>query len=242
MAKIPFDIKYRDKIESGEYKVETESGAPAKIIDWEWNNEHTGVCLAVKITEKGKDTGCLYTEYGKRAGLFPYEKDSDLFIVTPKPTDMSEFGMKVSEFAEAYELAATDYESEEYKTCNGNLQLIIDKYAAELLALAEKEIAKRHEHDVYIPEDTYYEQLKKQWEEGYNKGKAKDLPKWRTIEEATTKRTDENDCVTTETMLVKGWMNRNDYRIVGPECMVNRKMLCVPVVELSKLPGFKEES
>ena len=35
MAKIPFDIKYRDKIESGEYKVETREGLPARIICWD---------------------------------------------------------------------------------------------------------------------------------------------------------------------------------------------------------------
>ena len=42
---------------------------------------------------------------------------------------------------------------------------------------AEKEIAAGHEHNVYISEDIYYEQLKKQWEDGYNKGRAAALEK-----------------------------------------------------------------
>ena len=35
MAKIPFDIKYRPQIESGEYKVETRDGKPVRIICWD---------------------------------------------------------------------------------------------------------------------------------------------------------------------------------------------------------------
>ncbi len=76
----------------------------------------------------------------------------------------------------------------------------------------------------------------------YGKTEAlKDLPRWRTIEEVTTKRTEDNDCVTTEPLLIKGWIDNDDYRIVKLDCMVNRNMLCIPVRELTKLPGFKEE-
>lgn len=57
--------------------------------------------------------------------------------------------------------------------------------------------------------------------------------KWRTIEHATTKRTDEGDCVTTEKMLIKGWKNNEDFRIIDKGVMVNRKMMCIPVKELS---------
>ena len=56
---------------------------------------------------------------------------------------------------------------------------------------------------------------------------------WRRIEDATTQRTDDGCCVTSEKMLVKGWINDEDYRIVDENTMVNRDMLCIPVRELN---------
>ena len=294
MAKIPFDIKYRPQIESGKYKVVTQDDEPARIICWDSTINKERPIIAIVFDDQ--------IEQYKADGHYDNDYDIsnyDLFIVTPEE-ELTPFEEKLIQFSDERNSMECDNlpENREGEILAEHLH----RKAAELLALAEKEIAKRHERDVYIPENTYYEQLKKQWEEGYGKGKAKalithateltknlaksgldkdsipyhlikfmcnlytcqswkvikiaaeldvtgikaaamkDLPRWRTIEEATTKRTDENDCVTTETMLVKGWKNRNDYRIVGPECMVNRKMLCFPVVELSKLPGFKEES
>ena len=64
---------------------------------------------------------------------------------------------------------------------------------------------------------------------------------WRTIEEATTKRTDEGDCVTTEKMLVKGLIDGEDYRIIDKDTMVNRNLLCVPVKELNAIDKQKEQ-
>lgn len=32
--KIPFDVKFRPQIDSGEYKVETEEGSPARMLCW----------------------------------------------------------------------------------------------------------------------------------------------------------------------------------------------------------------
>jgi hypothetical protein len=56
---------------------------------------------------------------------------------------------------------------------------------------------------------------------------------WRRIEDATTQRTDDGCCVTSEKMLVKGWINDGDYRIVDEGTMVNRDILCIPVRELN---------
>ena len=56
---------------------------------------------------------------------------------------------------------------------------------------------------------------------------------WRTIEQATTKRTDEGDCVTTERMLIKGLIDDEDYRIIDKDVMVNKNLLCIPVSELN---------
>ena len=35
MAKIPFNVKFKPQIESGEYKVETRDGRPVRIICWD---------------------------------------------------------------------------------------------------------------------------------------------------------------------------------------------------------------
>lgn len=88
--KIPFDIKFRPQIESGEYKVETEAGFPAKVMDWDYNNKTCGKCIAIKVIEGDGDHGLLYTHKGKRASIFPVEEGSDLFIVIPD-TELTEF-------------------------------------------------------------------------------------------------------------------------------------------------------
>lgn len=95
------------------------------------------------------------------------------------------------------------------------------------LALAEKEITKGHEHDVYIPEDTYYEQLKKQWEEGYDKGKVealKDLPRWEDIRNFAYSWTSEGKPFYDDTL---GQLFHKGKRLF--------------IGDLEKLPGFKED-
>lgn len=77
MAKIPFDIKYRDKIESGEYKVETRNGIP---MDFVMRDEAT--TLLVFRNTKDKDL-MVYREDGKWYN-FQDENCTDLFLVTPE--------------------------------------------------------------------------------------------------------------------------------------------------------------
>lgn len=83
------------------------------------------------------------------------------------------------------------------------------------------------------------EQYPECWKEKKNKmlaylEKQKQKPlHWRRIEDATTQRTDDGCCVTSEKMLVKGWINDEDYRIVDEGTMVNRDILCIPVRELN---------
>lgn len=174
MAKIPFDIKYRPQIESGEYKVMLDCGVEAEILAWDKPGEYPIVCMAKKegaIPFRTDNDGVAY-HYPEGSNY------SDLFIITPEP-ELSEFRMKVNEFAETYELAATDSESWEYKTCNGNLQLIVDKYAAELLALARKEMEEELKEKVL---HDYWKQASDQCIQARKEGKAealKDLPRWR---------------------------------------------------------------
>lgn len=74
--KIPFDIKYRPQIESGEYKVETRNGKTARIVCW----DRIGIQLIVLI---GKDEDVLiYDSDGTTGQEMPLP--SDLFIVAPE--------------------------------------------------------------------------------------------------------------------------------------------------------------
>ncbi len=151
--KIPFtlDAWLKDKSQ----KVETREGRPVKIISFEMTDTNDCPIAAQFRLCAGTPVVYLFDKEGHYKG--EGDSDYDLFLITPEP-ELSEFGMKVSEFAEAYELAATDCESEEYKTCNGNLQLIIDKYAAELLDLARKEIVRQ---GYVIEKKTFHDAVEK---------------------------------------------------------------------------------
>lgn len=80
--KIPFDIKYRPQIESGEYKVETRDGMTARIICWDRRGERPLVVLIQH--PNGYDEGLFYYENGLADGA-GQESDGDLFIVIPEP-------------------------------------------------------------------------------------------------------------------------------------------------------------
>lgn len=153
MAKIPFDIKFRPQIESGEYKVETECGHPVSIMDWEWIDRNEKKCLAVKVLmDEGFNIGYLFNYDGKRHSIFPSDSDSDLFIITPEP--------ELSEFEKAVDAI--------YESC-GVKELQVKKKAAELLALAREEL---------FANDTV---LKEYAQASREQGKAealKDLPRW----------------------------------------------------------------
>ena len=225
MTKIPFNVKFKSQIESGEYKVELRDGRTVKIIYWEAKGP--APIIGLFMADDGYETATQAHPNGRWSDDESYESDYDLFLITPEQ-ELTEFE-KTLGFAMGFSL--NDMEK------SGDTIINIKEAASELLALARKELQPEIDAEI---EKAY----KNADEVMYRKGKEdalKDLPRWRTIEEATTKRTDEDDCVTTETMLVKGWINRVDYRIVQPDCMVNRKMLCIPVRDLAKLPGFKED-
>jgi hypothetical protein len=90
--KIPFDIKFRPQIESGEYKVETRDGRKARIIHWDLNctspivavmDEH--IDLPGEIVDVFSVSGMAFDDL---------ESPSDLFIVTPEP-ELSEFEKRI---------------------------------------------------------------------------------------------------------------------------------------------------
>lgn len=129
MAKIPFDIKYRDKIESGEYKVVTEDDEPARIICWDSTINKERPIIAIVFDDQ--------IEQYKADGHYDNDYDTsnyDLFIVTPED-EMSEF---VKEYCRLYKEGYADGQA-------GSEQLsdaVLKASAAELLAISRKEALK----------------------------------------------------------------------------------------------------
>ena len=81
--KIPFDIKYRPQIESGEYKVCNQSGNSARIICWDAINiVRPDCCIIALIKEKpdGDENNRWYDTKG-----YSVIGASRLFIITPEP-------------------------------------------------------------------------------------------------------------------------------------------------------------
>lgn len=83
MKKIPFDIKYRPQIESGEYKVVTYFNRPARIICWDANE---GSAPLVVLLEGVAEH---YTEIGSKFGAL--DNRLDLFILIPDESETTEF-------------------------------------------------------------------------------------------------------------------------------------------------------
>lgn len=189
--KILFDIKYKQQIESGKYKVVTKSNIPVRIICW--NAKAYNRIDIIGLTEGS--TGCenvqRYDSNGHLIADSARKGDKDLCILTSEGN--------LAEFEEALNNIISVYD--ETNDIGNNYYDFLNRASEQLVAIANKQIIDS-------------------------------IPQWKTIEEVTTKRTDENDCVTTEPLLVKGWMNDDDFRLIEPDCMVNRKMLCIPVKEI----------
>lgn len=65
---IPFNIKYRPQIESGEYKVRTASGKPARVVCWDYKSQFNETIYVLITTSDGNEYGCPYTEDGRYIG------------------------------------------------------------------------------------------------------------------------------------------------------------------------------
>ena len=89
--KIPFDIKFRPQIESGEYKVVTGDDRPVRIISWD-KKVYGGIyeIVALVPTSQGDtETVQLYCPDGNLIASYLNEKFK-LFILTPEP-ELTEF-------------------------------------------------------------------------------------------------------------------------------------------------------
>lgn len=169
MAKIPFDVKFRPQIESGEYKVETRDGKPVRIICWD---------RAPKFGDSFDLTLCVLIPQDNGEGVYYYNHSGksrldrerfDLFIITPEP-ELSEFEMAIHRrlnLVNGENLLATEL-LEETKGM-----------AAELLDLARKELIKEGTSKNEMGTMLY--------DAGFEDGKEealKDLPRWEKQEYA----------------------------------------------------------
>ena len=152
--KIPFDIKFRPQIESGEYKVETRSGKHATNFQFrKW-----GEMDSVWAYFPGTETWDIYDTEG-HVRYDGKDDDSDLFLVTPEP-EMTAFEYAMLRYVQEGANAKSDEELEE----------LTKKHSTELLAIAREELRDEIEF------------RGKEYQTGYKKGQAdllKDLPRWK---------------------------------------------------------------
>ena len=127
MAKIPFDIKYRPQIESGEYKAILECGIEAEILAWDKPGEYPIICVAKK-----DDAIPFRTDGNGKAYHYPEGANySNLFLVTPAP-ELTEFEKMVRE--------AIEYDPE--TSSEEEIEQAVRGYAEDILELAKKEALK----------------------------------------------------------------------------------------------------
>lgn len=160
MARIPFDIKFRPQIESGDYKVVTGDNRPVKIISWDKKayGARTDIVALVPTSQGDGETVQLYYSDGKLIASNWNDKFK-LFIITPEP-EMTEFeaGVMVALLEFVKEVDAND----------------VKRISKELLELSREQ---------FQPEiDAEFEKAYKTADEvQYRKGREealKDLPRW----------------------------------------------------------------
>ena len=121
--RIPFDIKFRPQIESGEYKVETKSGRPIRVLAWDLPCD-----FPIATAEFTEDNRVIVESYSVDGWVGYGEKENNLVIVTPEP-ELTEFEKEFDRLAELYH---SDGNPDEIACCK--------EYAARLLEIARKQL------------------------------------------------------------------------------------------------------
>lgn len=190
MTKVPFDIKYRPQIESGEYKVETNFGSPVEIVCWNRRDDTANKTIVGIIRSGTVEEIASWNIGGKLCdAAFPQNSDYDLFIVTPEE-ELTDWGKAVGIVLTDYQLLPRD------KDGIANIHDINEftkKKAAELLSLAREQFTK----DGYVIEKKAFHDAVEKVDPGimkevsknvdmteYEKGRAdalNDLPRWKKI-------------------------------------------------------------
>lgn len=191
--RIPFDSKYRDKIESGEYKVETRYGCSARIVCWDRvpkENNPKDLTLCVLIKQNGGESIYYYHTDGTK---WVKEECFDLFIVTPEP-EISEFenGMlrylqdaankkddsKIVESTKEHSIKLLSLARNEFnKQIESDYREIIHGAYERGKADAEQEIERRLQSGELLTQE-HHEKLMETLREECKK----DLPRWRQVE------------------------------------------------------------
>lgn len=214
MAKIPFNIKYRPQIESGEYKLKTFSGCPVTIYRWDFDNGGQTPIMGSYVFDDGKEYVGEWSEKGHADLMTP--NDLDLFIITPEP-EFTEFEQAVGELIkEAVHNEVGD---------NAVVYAVGRGWTDKLLELARKEIMDGWCRGLRDTQDFSGKAYNDGYQLGIENGKAealKDLPRWKKV-----------GVDTGQTNLIKGYKREED------ELYRNGK--CISLVSLEKLPGFKED-
>lgn len=125
--KIPFDIKYKPQIESGEYKVVTRNGSPVRIICWDRKSAGEGQPIIALVENGHYENSIWVEENGVYKGTMGHEYD--LFILTPE-SELTEFEEMLYSIFDAYNGLKID------------VRVAVDTNAKTLLELAKKEICK----------------------------------------------------------------------------------------------------
>ena len=123
--KIPFDVKFRPQIESGEYKVFLANGNTVRILAWDLPGDYPIAAEDWPLNDETDTRVETYTEDGWD-GIG--EKTYDLFLVTPEP-ELSEFEHEIENL-----LNLADGEGHARTTIENT-----KKVAKKLLELAKKE-------------------------------------------------------------------------------------------------------
>lgn len=174
MAKIPFDIKYRPQIESGEYKVVNRKGEPVRVVCYDMKFSaplYARNQRPILSLQKRAFTGDEFICYHFHDGMVCHGEANvrDLFIVTPEE-EMSEFENHLLDWLSSDTSGEIPME---------RMKEVVRNRAAELLAIARKEL----EPEVLKRlEETYKNQDDVVYEIGKCDGRAealKDLPRWK---------------------------------------------------------------
>lgn len=152
MAKIEFNIKYRQEIESGKYKVVTSTNKPVRIICWDRvdnNGQFKDLKLCVLINDEIGGESCYYYHLSGKPWLG--NKDGDLFILTDEP-ELTDFEKELGGIAQAW----VDKRAELTKEC-------IKVHAERLLKVARKQLQPEIDAEI---DKTYKNADKVQYERG----------------------------------------------------------------------------
>ena len=209
--KIPFDIKYRPQIESGEYKVETIDGHSVRIICWDAVNASDDDIVALVKSIYGNENICRYYANGHLVSDSANMGNKDLVIVTPEP-ELSEFEKRLVKFY--HDRNDLPYDKDGVYNRH-DLDELLHNTAAELLAIAREELTPKFGKEY---EDGYLD--------GFEHGKDKalnDLPRW------IPNKFDKHNFET-----CKAYLDTPRYL-----CYQDKMIDVSKLVE--KLPGFKAE-